>query len=147
MSRGPMWNLTKSLVALAALALPVADEPETVDFASLSDFKYVEGMELPAHVTKLHEKKVRISGFMAREVQGEGPVEYFLLINDACGCEGVPFLNEVLFCAMPEGEKTEILPGSVALVGTLFVGEIVEEDCVVALYCLDVDKIETGSGR
>ena len=33
-----MWNLSKSLVALAALALPVADEPQTVDFASLSDF-------------------------------------------------------------------------------------------------------------
>jgi hypothetical protein len=134
----PLRHLLTACLAFA----PLADEPIAVDFASLSDFEYVEGMQLPAHVTKLDKKRVRISGFMARENPGDGPVEYFLLINDACGCEGTPFLNEVLFCAMPEGERTEIRPGNSTVVGTLYVGEIEEDGYVVALYCLDVDRIE-----
>ena len=137
-----MLFAARNLLALAAAFGPLAGEPTDVDFATLSDFDYVEGMKLPEHVTKLDEKTVRISGFMAREAPGEGPVEYFLLINDACGCEGTPFLNEVLFCAMPPGQTTDLLPGTVTLVGKLFVGEIVEDGVVIALYCMDVDRIE-----
>jgi len=133
---------TLLLTLACALAAPAVDEPLDVDFASLSDFEYREGMTLPVHVTKLDRKTVRISGFMAREEPGEGPTEFFLLINDACGCEGMPKLNEVLFCAMPPGEKTTIRPGNVSVVGTLFVGEIEQDGYVVALYCLDVDRIE-----
>lgn len=132
----------RNLLAVSVAFAPIVGDPTEVDFASLSDFDYREGMTLPAHVTKLDKKEIRISGFMAREAPGEGPVEYFLLINDACGCQGTPFLNEILFCAMPPGQKTDILPGTRTIVGTLYVGEIVEDDVVVALYCVDVDRIE-----
>ena len=101
-----MPSLARDLLLFLAALVPVTDDPQEVDFAALSDFEYVEGMTLPEHVTRLDQKTVRISGFMAREEPGDGPVEFFLLINDACGCQGMPKLNEVLFCAMPDGQTT-----------------------------------------
>lgn len=121
-------------------AQPV-DDPKPVDFASLSDFKFVRGMKLPDHVTKLDKKKVRISGFMGRDGSGAGPVDYFMLINDACGCNGTPFLNEIVFCDMAQGTTTDIFPGIVTIEGTLYVGEVVEDGVVTSLYNLDVDRI------
>ncbi|MBK8980164.1 MAG: DUF3299 domain-containing protein [Planctomycetes bacterium] len=128
-------------VALMPLAGSVGD-PIEVDFASLSDFDYVEGMTLPEHVTKLDKQRVVVSGFMRRECQGTGPVDFFMLINDACGCAGMPFMNEIVFCAMPEGQTTEILPGTVAITGTLYVGELREFGIVTSIYRLDVETIE-----
>jgi len=131
--------------ALLALLLPVSgsagSDPEEIDFARLSDFDYVEGMTLPKHVTTLDDKTITISGFMRREFDGTGPVEYFMLINDACGCDGTPFLNEVLFCTMPEGETVEIEPGIVSVTGRFYAGETKEDGYVVSLYDMDVDSI------
>jgi hypothetical protein len=130
------------LCSLLLLVLPGGGEPVAVDFATLSDFTYTKGMELPAKVTKYDEQEIVISGFMRREADGSGQVEYFMLINGACDCDGRPKLNEILFCAMPQGETTEILSGTVKLTGTLFVGEEEEDGEVIALYSMDVDKIE-----
>jgi hypothetical protein len=78
---------------------------------------------------------------MRREFDGTGPVEYFMLVNDACGCDGMPYLNEVIFCAMPEGETTEIKPGIISVTGTFYAGETKEDDYVVSLYTMDVESI------
>ena len=130
------------LTVLGALLVgaPPSD-PVDVDFATLSGFDYIEGMELPSEVTYYNEKKVKVSGFMQREDGGDGPVEFFMLINDACGCEGTPRLNEIVFCAMPEGETTEILAGSVTVEGTLYVGEETDDGIVLAIYTLDADSV------
>jgi len=88
------------------------------------------------------QEVVRISGFMQPEIEGEEEVEFFMIVDDACGCEGTPKLNEILFCAMPGGEATEVLSGSVTVEGTLHVGEQVVDGEVVALYSLDVDSVE-----
>lgn len=133
----PAKLLTVLLVGLAPLA-----GPEEVDFASLSDFDYVEGMTLPDHVTRLHKQRITLTGFMQREDGGTEPTDFFMLINEACGCDGTPFLNEVVFCAMPSGEETEIKPGSVKITGTLYVGEMIEEGIVTSIYRLDVEKVE-----
>jgi hypothetical protein len=130
------------LWSLLLLALPGGDDPVAVDFATLSDFTYTEGMELPASVTKYDERQIVITGFMRRETDGSGEVEFFMLINGACDCDGTPKLNEILFCAMPEGETTKILSGTVKLTGTLYVGEEEEDGEVIGLYAMDVDKIE-----
>lgn len=128
-----------------ALLLAPATEPPMVGFDQLAGFDYQVGMALPQSVTKYDQQTVRLTGFMARETEGTGQVEFFLLINDACGCEGTPKLNEIVYCAMPEGETTEILPGTVTVTGTMFVGEQSEEGIVIGIYALDVDAIK-GAG-
>ena len=132
------WILAAALCLCAARSA----EAEEVDFATLSGFDYVEGMDLPSEVTDLDERTIRVPGFMNPEVDGEDDVEYFMLIDDACGCEGIPKLNEIIFCAMPEGETTDILSGTVFVEGTIYVGEQVEDGVVVSVYELDVDLIE-----
>lgn len=132
------WILAVALCLCAARSA----EAEEVDFATLSGFDYVEGMDLPSEVTDLDGEVIRVPGFMAPEVDGEDDVEFFMLIDDACGCEGTPKLNEIIFCAMPEGETTEILSGTVFVEGTIYVGEQVEDGVVVSVYELDVDLIE-----
>lgn len=136
-----MRPLAKTVLAAAACFALVQDGVIAVDFASLADFKFEPGMKLPEHVTKLDKKKVRLTGFMMRDGGGDGPVEYFLLVSDQCGCEGMPFLNEVVFCDLESGKSTEVLPGLVTVEGTLFVGEVVDEGTTTSLYNLDVDRI------
>ena len=134
-----MPSLRASLL-LALAALPAGD-PIKTSFSVLSSFTYKEGMTLPKEVTDLDEKVVTISGSMQREVPGSNPVEQFLLVNDACGCNGTPFLNEIVFCDMAQGTTTDIFPGIVTIEGTLYVGEVVEDGVVTSLYNLDVDRI------
>ena len=42
-----------------------------IDFATLSGFDYVEGMELPSEVVALDQEVVTVSGFMRREEPGD----------------------------------------------------------------------------
>lgn len=134
--------LLRPALVLALLALPGGQDPIATSFTTLAGFDYQPGMTLPAEVQALHEKVVKLQGFMKPEVDGETEVQYFLLVNDACGCDGTPMLNEIVFCAMPEDRNTKILPGVVRITGKLFVGEEKEGESVVGIYYLDVDKIE-----
>ena len=117
------------------------DDPVSLGFSVLAGFDYKEGMTLPEAVSKYDGKKVQLAGFMKREDGGEGDTEEFLLVNDACGCNGTPKLNEIVFCTMPEGTKAKIQPGVTKVTGTLYVGEEKDGDVVVARYALDVEKV------
>lgn len=134
-----MVRLPLTLLMLSALA----GEPEPVGFAVLAGFDYSEGMTLPKEVTELDEKEVEIRGFMKREIPGSGPVNSFMLINDACGCNGTPMMNEIVFCMLPEGETEDVHEGVVTVTGTLYVGEEKEDDCVIMIYQMDADKVTT----
>jgi hypothetical protein len=127
---------------LPALLLLAADDPLKVGFAKLAGFDYQEGMKLPKEVTELDEKLVEIRGFMQRESPGSDPVNTFLLINDACGCNGTPKLNEIVFCTLPDGVTTDIKPGVVTVTGKLYVGEEKEDDVVIMIYQLDADTVK-----
>ena len=131
----------RSLAWLLPLGL-LTQDPVRTSFAVLAGFDWTPGMKLPDEVTKLDSQKAQIGGFMMRESPGSGPVAQFLLINDACGCTGTPKMNEIVFCAMPEGVTTDIKNGVVQVTGTLYVGEQKEEDEVVAIYVMDVDSIQ-----
>lgn len=135
-------KLAAVCAAIALLPLRTADDPVQVGFTTLAGFDYVEGMQLPDEVTALDGVEVTIAGFMRREDGLEGATTMFMLIDDNCGCTGTPKMNEIVFCAMPEGEMTEILPGSVKVTGTLWVGEEKEDGVVIGIYGLDVKKIE-----
>jgi hypothetical protein len=127
---------------LPALLLLAADDPLKVGFAKLAGFDYQEGMKLPKEVTELDEKLVEIRGFMQRESPGSEPVNTFLLINDACGCNGTPKLNEIVFCTLPDGVTTDIKPGVVTVTGKLYVGEEKEDGVVIMIYQLDADTVK-----
>jgi hypothetical protein len=120
----------------------LATDPVKTSFSVLAGFEFEEGKPLPKEVMALDEKVVTISGFMQREVPGSHPVEQFLLINDACGCNGTPKMNEIIFCALPEGTTTEIRPGIVHVTGKLYVGEVKEDGVVVMIYQMDVDEFK-----
>ena len=63
--------------------LLLGEEPKKTSFAVLSGFTWSIGVTLPKEVQLLDDVTVDISGFMMREIPGSGPVNTFLLINDA----------------------------------------------------------------
>jgi hypothetical protein len=130
-------------IGLGALlwAAPAPRDPRDVGFTTLAGFEYVPGMQLPGEVASLDQIRVRVRGFMQREDEGSGPVSCFMLINDACGCLGTPKLNEIVFCDLPEGRATKLLPGVVTVIGTLTVGEEKEDGEVLGIYFLDVETV------
>ncbi|MCR9244266.1 MAG: hypothetical protein NXI31_04485 [bacterium] len=119
-----------------------ADEPVKASFTELAGFDYSEGMTLPKEVTDLDEKVVKINGFMQREAPGVGPVNAFMLISDACGCEGMPMLNEIVFCMLPDGVTMDIKPGIVEVTGKIYIGEEKEDGTVIMLYQMDADTVK-----
>lgn len=129
-----------ALLLLGAASQP--QDPVRTSFSVLAGFDYVEGKQLPAEVEKLDEKVVTLSGFMVREAPGGGPVNQFLLINEACGCNGTPKLNEIVFCALPEGVQMEVKVGVVKVTGKLYVGEVKEDGVVCMLYTMDADLVQ-----
>jgi hypothetical protein len=128
-----------SLLGLLVLAL---DEPIPVGFAKLASFDFKDGMTLPKEVTDLDEKIVTIRGAMQREVPGSGAVDSFMLVNDACGCNGTPKLNEVVFCTLPDGVTMDVKPGVVTVTGKLYVGEEKEDGVVIMIYQMDADAVK-----
>lgn len=136
-----MLRLPIILTLLAAgFGGPIVD-PEPVGFPVLAGFDYTEGMTLPKEVTDLDEKECIIRGFMRREFAGNGPVNSFMLINDACGCNGTPMMNEIVFCTLPEGEEMDLLNGVVKVTGKLYVGEEKEDGDVILIYAMDADSV------
>ncbi|MFN7589168.1 MAG: DUF3299 domain-containing protein [Planctomycetota bacterium] len=132
-----MFRLPLLLGLLACLG----NDPISVGFGKLAGFDYTEGMTLPTEVSDLHEKVVTVRGFMRREVPGSGPMNAFMLVNDACGCTGSPKMNEIIFCTLPDGVTTDEKTGLVTVTGKLYVGEEKEEGVVVMLYQMDADTV------
>ena len=126
---------------LLCLLACLGQDPTKVGFSTLASFQYQEGMTLPKEITDLDEKSVTISGFMQREVAGSSPVNQFLLINEACGCNGTPKLNEVVFCTLPDGVTMDVKPGVVKVTGKFYVGEEKEDGVVVMIYQMDADTV------
>ena len=120
----------------------LAQDPEKISFAVLAGYDYTEGRTLPKEVTDLDEKVVSIAGFMMRETPGSSPVNQFMLINEACGCNGTPKMNEIVFCTLPDGVTMDILPGVVTVTGKLYVGEETEDGVVVMIYQMDADTVK-----
>lgn len=128
-------------IALGLLAM-LGQDPTKTSFSVLAGFDYTEGMTLPKEVTDLDEVVVSVSGFMMREVPGGSPVNQFMLINDACGCNGTPKMNEIVFCTLPDGVTMDIKVGVVTVTGKLYVGEEKEDGTVIMIYQMDADTVK-----
>ena len=137
-----MLRLPLTILLLAGLHGTAWQDPIKVGFPTLAGFDYTEGMTLPTEVTDLDEKVVEVRGFMQREIPGSGPVNSFLLINDACGCNGTPMLNEIVFCTLPDGVTMDIKTGVVTVTGKLYVGEVKEDGVVLMIYEMDADTVK-----
>jgi hypothetical protein len=133
--------MLRSLCALGLIVVAAGD-PIPVGFAKLAGFDWKDGMTLPKEVTELDEKVVEVRGFMRREEPGGSAVNSFLLVNDACGCNGTPKLNEIIFCTLPDGVTMDIKPGVVTVTGKLYVGEEKEDGVVIMLYQMDADTVK-----
>ena len=132
-----MFRTATALCLLTCLG----QDPQRIGFDVLASYTWTEGMSLPREVTKLDENVVTIAGFMLREVPGGSPVDQFLIVNEACGCNGSPKLNEIVFCTLPEGVTMDIKPGIVRVTGKLYVGEEKEDGVVVMIYQMDADIV------
>ena len=130
------------LPAALSLCALLTGDPVAIGFATLAGFEYTEGMTLPKEVTDLDEKVVTVRGFMQREVPGSSPVNSFLLINEACGCNGTPKMNEIVFCTLPDGVTMDVKTGVVTVTGKFYVGEEKEDEIVVSLYAMDADTVK-----
>ena len=138
----PMARYRALLAPCLLLCTSLVQDPVPTSFTQLAGFDYTEGMTLPDEVTRLDEKKVTVQGFMKREIPGVGPVNQFLLINDACGCNGTPMMNEIIFCMLPDGVTMDVKPGVVKITGKLYVGEEKEDGVVIMLYQMDADTVQ-----
>jgi hypothetical protein len=136
-----MLRASFTLFLLSAIGGPACTDPEPIGFPVLAGYTYEEGMTLPKEVTDLDEKVVEIRGFMRREFAGSGPVNSFMLINDACGCNGTPMMNEIVFGTLPEDVTMDILTGVVTVTGKLYVGEEKEDGDVILVYAMDADTV------
>lgn len=130
----------RQLALLGLCCLPT--DPVAVGFGKLAGFDYTEGMTLPSDVTALDQQVVEMRGFLRREVPGSGPLNSFLLVNDACGCTGTPKMNEIVFCTLPDGVTTDEKPGVVTVTGKLYVGEVKEDGVVLMIYQMDADSVK-----
>ena len=125
---------------LTCLLLPAADVVKT-DFDKLSDYEFVEGMQLPEHIKKLDGKIIRIGGF-PRTFDGEvDGISQFWLISQNCDCEGVPMWNEMMWCTLTDDQTITINDEPIVLEGKLSVGEDRDEEYLLSLYRLTVTKI------
>jgi len=130
--------------ALAALALVLClSDPTPVDFGTLSGFNYEEGQKLPEKVTKLDGKTIKIRGFMRPLEDGVGDgVNQFYLVSQACDCEGMPMLNEIILVTLPAGKKVDILDEPVTIEGEFAVGEERDaDDYVTSIYRLKATAV------
>jgi len=136
-----MIRLPLTFLLLTTIGATPIQDPEPVGFPVLAGYEYEEGMTLPKEVADLNQKVVEIRGFMRREFAGSGPVNSFMLINDACGCMGTPMMNEIVFCTLPDGVEMELLTGVVTVTGKLYVGEEKEDGDVILIYAMDADTV------
>lgn len=113
---------------------------EVVEWKTLGGFDYTEGMQLPEEVRRLHGKKVVVAGYMYTLEEIEN-IKHFLVVERLwSGSAGVPpnvhQMIEIIIDG-PQGVEFSSLP--VMLLGTLDVGEQMEDGMLNSVYRLRLD--------
>ncbi len=132
----------RRVLAVALLLLAPLAEVVTVDFSTLSDFDYEEGMELPKKVQKFDGKKVRSTGFIRTDDGATEDLEEFWIVNQNCDCQGAPLLNEVVWYTLPDGTTVTNDDAPITVEGTLHVKEEKADDYVLYIYRLEADAVD-----
>ncbi len=123
-------------------AAPLKPPPgyEVVEWKTLGSFEYTEGMTLPEEVRKLHGRKVAVAGYMFTLDEIEN-IKHFLIVESLWSCcFGVPpNVNQVLEITISGRRGVEYSSLPVMLLGTIEVGEKMEDGFVTSLYRLKID--------
>ncbi len=104
---------------------------------------------IPGRLNLLHDKWVKVSGYVAFPVMAQGPDEMLMMLNqwDGC-CIGVPPTPydaiEVKLKSPAEGETRLLVMGSVT--GKLQVDPYLVKDWLVSLYLMDEAVVTKQSG-
>lgn len=125
-------------VALAALAVcaagvaaPAPDVIE-VDILTLTSIDWEPGGELPKRIRDLDGREIAINGYMQSQLRKD--TRKVTIVGDSCQCTGTPMPHH--FIQVTLDEKTGYRPGQLSFIGTLSVGEVVEDGFVTSLYRL-----------
>lgn len=136
---------------------------ETIDINILADFYYDESGAssgkaqpspaseiFPEKVLNLNGRKIALTGFiMPVKIDDQGYVEEFALNGnyDMCFFGAPSRMNQWVHVKMLGGAKAKFSHSPITVMGTLEVGERVENGFVVSLYRLNGDKATTRSNR
>lgn len=120
----------------------------TVDLKSLGNFPFSEVSgtvaDVPKQFAALDGKKMMLVGQMYAGQDAAAYVEKFQLVYSIQNCcfNGPPRVQERVFCRAPAGKKIFCADAPVKMYGTLHVRAKRENDIVVSLYDMDVEKVE-----
>jgi hypothetical protein len=131
--------------AAALRAAPTVTVPaghEAVTWKTLGGFEYTEGMALPEEVRKLDKQKVGIAGYMMTIEEVENIKEFLLVEAFWSCCFGTPpTVNQVLLVRVVAEKGVEYTSSPVLVLGTLEVGEEIEDGFVTSVYRLKATSV------
>ena len=122
---------------------PVAPkEPEKLPFLELGSFPYEERMVLPDEVMRWKDREVVVTGFM-NPMNQTRDIGQFLLVKDRASCcfGKLPQMNHFIDMTLREGEVIHYTKEPVPIKGTLQIGEVWEEDWLVAVYRMEDGEV------
>jgi len=100
---------------------------------------------IPAWAKKLDGVKLAVPGFMVPfDAEQDGVLSFCLVKSIMVCCYGLaPRVNENIMCDMKVGQKTKFYINiPIKVYGTLHVEEVKDDGDLIALYRMDVDKVE-----
>ena len=124
--------LSAVAVCAVGLAAPAPDVIE-VDILTLTSIDWQPGDELPKRIRDLDGREVAMTGYMQSQLRRD--TRRFSIVGDSCQCTRTPLPHH--FIEVTLDEKTGYRPGQLSFIGTLSVGEVVEDGFVTSLYRLD----------
>jgi hypothetical protein len=126
-------------------AAPVVKVPagyEAVTWKAIGGFEYTEGMKLPDDVRALDGKKVGIAGYMMTIEEVENIHEFLLVEAFWSCCFGVPpNVNQVVMVKIEADKGVEYTSSPVLVLGTLSVGEEIEDGFVTSVYRIKATSV------
>jgi hypothetical protein len=124
--------LARGAGLLALVAAPLASAVE-VDIEKLTSVDWQQGKELPKEIRDLDGKEVVISGYMQSDLKKDS--DTILIVGNSCQCTGTPLPQH--FVRVKLDKETGYRPGQLTFIGTLSVGEELEDGFVTSLYRLE----------
>jgi hypothetical protein len=129
----------------ALRAAPTVTVPagyDAVSWRTLGGFEYTEGMKLPDDVRKLNGAKVGIAGYMMTIEEVENIHEFLLVEAFWSCCFGTPpNVNQVIMVRIEGARGVEYTSAPVLILGTLEVGEQIEDGFVTSVYRIKATSV------
>jgi hypothetical protein len=139
--RLPPANGEHTGVLRPIVKVDMPDGYEAISWATLGGFTYEEGMKLPDPVLAMKGKKVGVTGYMMTLEEVEDIHEFLLVESLWSCCFGVPpEVHQVLIVTIPGDPGIEYTASPLLILGTLDVGEEVEDGFVTSLYRLSAEE-------